>query len=104
MDRQIKFTKTEQALYVFKSKMKQNTQISQVNTVDNNKTFFSHQQIEKTTKAKLYYTLSNPSIQDCESIQWMNAIISNPLTTKNINIAKQIFGMDISALKKAARR
>jgi hypothetical protein len=48
-DKQIKFTKTDQGLYVFKPKIRKTKRIESqfVNTVDENKTFFTTQQVDK---------------------------------------------------------
>ena len=52
--KQIKFTKTEQDLYIFKPKIKKSTKahVLMVNTVDKNKAFFTYQQFKKAKKAR----------------------------------------------------
>jgi hypothetical protein len=101
-DKQVKFTKTNQGLYIFKPKIKQliKTQVQFVNTIDENKAFFTHHQFEWAKWAgELYHALGTPSIQDFKAILRMNFISNNPVTIEDIKIAQQIFGMDIGLLK-----
>jgi hypothetical protein len=100
-DKRIKFTKTDQGLYVFKPKIRKTNRIESqfVNTIDKNKTFFTTQQVDKAKQAReLYHALGTPSIQDFKAILCMNLIANNPVTTEDIEIAKEIFGPDIGSL------
>ena len=66
--KQVKFTKAEQGLYIYKPKIKlkikkTNTKIPLVNTIEENKAFYTHQQYEKTKQARdLYHGIQTPSI------------------------------------------
>jgi hypothetical protein len=62
--------------------------------------------VDKAKQAReLYHALGIPSIQDFKAILCMNLIANNPVTTKDIEIAKEIFGPDIGSLKgKTTRR
>jgi hypothetical protein len=94
--------RTDQGLYIFKPKIKQliETQGQFVNTIDENKAFFTHCQFEQAKRAReLYYALRAPSIQDFKAILCMNFISNNPVTIEDIKIAQQIFGLDIGSLK-----
>jgi hypothetical protein len=73
-----------------------------MSSLKENKQFF-------TAKAKrareLYHAIGTPLLNDFKSIIRMNIIGNNPVTTEDINIAEQIFGSDIGALKgKTVRR
>ena len=99
--KQVKFTKTEQGLYIFKPKIKKNkNEIQMVNTIEENKAFYTHQQYEKAKRAReLYHAIGTPSIQDFKAIICMNMIANNPVTIEDIDIAERIFGPDIGSLK-----
>jgi hypothetical protein len=62
--KQVKFTKIEQGLYIYKPKIKKNnTEIQMVNTIEENKLFYTHQQYEKAKQAReLYDAIRTPSI------------------------------------------
>jgi hypothetical protein len=49
LDKKVKFTKTRQGLYIFKPKINQTieTQAQFVNTIEENKAFFTHRQFER---------------------------------------------------------
>jgi hypothetical protein len=101
-DKRIKFTKTDQGLYVFKPKIRKTNRIESqfVNTTDENKTFFTTRRVDKAKQAReLYHALGTPSIQFSKAILCMNLIANNPVTTEDIEIAEEIFGPDISSLK-----
>jgi hypothetical protein len=103
----IKFTKTEQGLYAFKPMIKKrNNKVALVNTIEENKLFFTQRQYQRAKKAReLYHTLGTLSIKDFKNIITMNAIADNPVNTKDIEFALQIFGEDIGSLKgKTTRR
>ncbi len=58
--------------------------------------------LNEPSKLENYFTLSlgaTPSINDMKAIIRMNTIKNNPFTTEDIDIAKKIFGPDISSLK-----
>jgi hypothetical protein len=101
-DKQGKFTKTEQGLYIFKPKIDNTRNVATqfLNTVEENKTFFTRQQIKKARRAReLYHALGTPSPADFKAIIRMNLITNNPVTQEDIEISEQIFGKDISSLK-----
>jgi hypothetical protein len=56
--------------------------------------------VEKAKQAReLYHALGILSLQDFRAILQMNVITNNPVTTKDIKIAEEIFGPDIGSLK-----
>jgi hypothetical protein len=106
-DKRIKFTKTDQGLYVFKPKIRKTNRIGSqfVNTVDENKTFFTTRQVDKAKQAREHcHALGTPPIQDFKAILCMNLIANNPVTTEDIEIAEEIFGPDIGSLKSKTTR
>jgi hypothetical protein len=100
-DKKVKFAKTDQGLYVFKPKIKKSMRKTQfINTVDENKEFFTTQQFKKAKQAReLYNALRTPSLQDFKAILQINLIANNPVTNEDIDIAEEIFGPDIGSLK-----
>jgi hypothetical protein len=101
-DKQVKFTKTNQGLYIFKPKIiktKKNS-VQLIQTIDENKAFFTNRQFARAKKARdLYHALGTPSVQDFKAMLRMNIIANNPVTIEDIEIAEQIFGSDIGSLK-----
>jgi hypothetical protein len=101
-DKQVKFTKTNQGLYIYKPKItkKKENQVQLIQTMDENKAFFMNCQFARAKKAQeLYHALRTLSIQDFKAILRINIIANNPVTIEDIEIAKQIFGSDIGSLK-----
>jgi hypothetical protein len=101
-DKQVKFTKTELGLYIFKPKINKmsNANAQFFNTINKNKNFFTQQKVEKARRAReLYYALGTLSPADFKSIIQMNLITNNPITQGDIAIAEPVFGPDISSLK-----
>jgi hypothetical protein len=100
-DKKVKFNKTDQWLYIFKPKItKNNNQMQFLNTVDENKHFFTRQQFARAKLAReLYNALGTPSLADFKAIIRMNLIVNNLITQKDIDIAESIFGPEIGSLK-----
>ena len=104
MTKLVRFTRLGNNLYVFKPPIKK--QIQLLNTVEENKTFFTQRQFDRAKRARdLYHALGTPSINDFKAMLRMNTIIGNPVTTEDIVMAEQIFGADIGRIKgKTTRR
>ena len=101
-NKQVKFTRTNQGLYIYKPKIvtKKENQVQLVQTMDENKAFFTNCQFAIAKKVhELYHALGMPSTQDFKAMLRMNLIANNPVTMEDIEIAKQIFGPDIRSLK-----
>jgi hypothetical protein len=82
------------------NKVKFDNKVQFLETVDENKKFYTKRQFERAKQArKLLYSLEYPSINDMKAITWMNAIKNNPVTTKEANIAKKIFVPDVATLE-----
>ena len=88
-------------MYVFKPTIKKkNNKVALVNTIEENKLFFTQRQYQRARRAReLYHALGTPSIKDFKSIITTNAISDNPVNTEDIELAQQIFGEDIGSLK-----
>jgi hypothetical protein len=71
-----------------------------VNTVSENKTGFTKRQIKCAEIARnLYNTLIYPSMKDFKWVILSNQIKECPMTIQDIDVAKKIWGKNISALK-----
>ena len=71
-----------------------------VNTVDENRNFYTARQFKCAKCARdMYHVIGTPSIADFKTVIRMNAIGNNPVTTKDIDLAKKLFGADIGQLK-----
>jgi hypothetical protein len=81
-------------------KVKFDSKVQFLETVDENKKFYTNRQFEQAKRAcKLLYSLGYPSINEMKTIIQMNVIKNNPVTTEDVNIAKKIFGPDVASLK-----
>ena len=71
-----------------------------IDSVEENKNLFTPRQVEQAKLArKIYHALGTPSVKDFKAIITMNAIKNLPITLKDVDLAEQIFGPDIGALK-----
>ena len=77
-----------------------------MNTVEENKTFYTERQVAQAKKAReFYHSMGCPSIPDLMAILRMNLVKNNPVTVEDVKLAEKIFGPDISTLKgKTTRR
>jgi hypothetical protein len=86
-------------LYVFKpptSTTATSNNAQPLNTVEENKTFYTQRQFERAMQARdLYHAMDTPSMNDFKAILCMNTIYKNPVTTEDIKIAETIFGPNI---------
>ena len=95
----IKFHRKNQ-LYIKKLKSAQDYKFCMVQTVQENKHFYTPRQIERAKLARmLYQAIGFPSIQDYKAVIKMNVIKNCPVTLDDIIIAERVFGKDVSALK-----
>ena len=100
----IHFEMTEEGLHVFVPE--QNVGMAFVNTVSENKERFSKRQLKGAQLAKeLYAKLVYPSLKDFKWAITSNQIKDCPVTVNDIDVATEVWGKDISALKgKTTRR
>jgi hypothetical protein len=89
-----------------KSEPGTNIEAQFINTLEENKKFYTQHQFEQAKRAReLFHSLGTPLINDMKALIRMNTIKNNPVTTEDVDIAKKIFGPDISSLKgKTTRR
>jgi hypothetical protein len=101
--KQVKFTQ-ENGLYVYrlpyvKQPTIKDSQVQFLETVDENKKYYSKHQFEHAKQAhKLLYSLGYPLINNMKAIIWMDALKNNPVTTEDVDNAEKIFGPDDTAL------
>jgi hypothetical protein len=76
------------------------THVAFVNTVSENKEGFTKRQIKGAEAARtLYKTLSYPSMKDFKWVIQRNQIKDCPVTVQDIDVALEIWGKNIAALK-----
>eukprot|EP00934_Nitzschia_sp_Nitz4_P004202 Nitzschia sp. Nitz4//scaffold466_size5842//986//4399//NITZ4_009198-RA/size5842-processed-gene-0.7-mRNA-1//-1//CDS//3329552510//4192//frame0 len=99
----VKFTKSENGLYYFVPEHLDTgtpSATSHVQTVEENKRFYTERQVQRANKAReLYHALGTPSTSDFKAILRTNMIKNNPVTLDDVNAAERIYGPDIGALK-----
>jgi hypothetical protein len=74
--------------------------IQMVNTLEENKKFFTPRQFERAKSAQdLFHSLGCPSIMNLKGAIRMNLIRDNPVTTNDVDLAEQIFGPYVGTVK-----
>ena len=77
-----------------------NTTQQYISTVAENRSNYSTQQFERAKLArKLYHNIGTPTVENFKYIVKSNQIKNCPITVKDIEIAEDIWGKDISYLK-----
>jgi hypothetical protein len=67
-----------------------------LNTIKKKKEFFTPRQSKRAKRARdLFHSLGCPSLMNLKGIIRMNMIRDNPVTTKDVDLAEQVFGPDI---------
>ena len=98
----VRFERIGMNLYVFKppsSTTVKAKNAQMLNTVEENKTFYTECQFESAKQARdLFHALGTPSINDFKARICMNTISNNRVSTDDINVAEKIFGPDIRTL------
>jgi hypothetical protein len=96
----MEFKMHESGLHYYDPHTRKNEKILFINTVTENKTSFSKQQIKAAKVAQtLYRTLDRPSMKDFKWIIQSHQIKDNPVTVQDVEVAISIWGKNISALK-----
>jgi hypothetical protein len=103
----MKFTCNPKGLYTFEvsdNYLKKESHM--INSVKENRVGYTQRQFEQAKRAReLYHIVGMPTVETFKTLIKMNAIRNCPVTTDDVNIAKKIFGADMSSLKgKATRR
>ena len=97
-DKKIPFRKSAEGLYYYKPNITKKH--SMVQTVEENKTFYSKRQVDRAKRAReLLHALGCPSIADFKKAIKMNAIKDCPVTVEDIDIAESIYGPDVATLR-----
>ena len=97
-DKLIPFRESEEGLYYFNPTAVKHK--SMVQTVDDNKAFYTDRQQERAKRAReLLHTLGCPSVADLKRIIKMNSINDCPVTVDDVNLAEKIYGPDVPSLK-----
>ena len=79
---------------------KYNTGVCHVETVIENKKFYTDRQVSRAKKARdLLHSIGCPSVDDLKNIIKMNSIQNNPVTQEDVDLAEKIFGPDVASLK-----
>jgi hypothetical protein len=103
----MKFKCNPKGLYTFEVSNKYLEKESHlIKTVKENRVGYTQRQFEQAKRAReLYHIVGTPTIETFKTLIKMNAIRNCPVTTEDVNIAKKIFGADMSSLKgKSTRR
>jgi hypothetical protein len=105
-NKNVKFIKSSNGLYYYKPKYSTSTKNNMsllnhsVESVEENKKQFTNRQFQQAKLTRqIYHALGTPSINDFKSIILSNQIKNLPITIEDVNIAENIFGTDIGALK-----
>jgi hypothetical protein len=98
----LKFKELKSGLYAIKLNT---VQANFINTVQENMMKYSRRQVDRANKAKeLYGIVGNPSIADFKIMIKFGLITNCQVTLEDINIATDIYGPDIAALKRKTVR
>ena len=94
----IKFKRGPQNLYYMEAQY--NTGICHVETVAENKKFYTDRQVSRAKRARdLLHSIGCPSVDDLKNLIKMNSIQNNPVTQEDVDMAEKIFGPDVASLK-----
>ena len=107
--KQLKFKRTKNGLYQYEvpPSYKTNLEISNViDTVAENRMGYTQRQFDRAKLArKLYHTIGTPTVSSFKAALRGNMIKNCPVTSKDVQIAEEIFGPSVSSLKgKSTRR
>ena len=82
-----------------------NVPIQLLETIEENKKYYTDQQVQQAKAArKFLQAVGYPHIHDLKNIISINSVKNCPITIKDINIAKKIYGKDIGSLKGKLKR
>jgi hypothetical protein len=104
-ERQVRFKPLKNRLYSLNPKKETHHQTTDgrfqlVNTLEDNKKLFTPRQFERAKIARdLFRSLGCPSLKNLKGDIRMNLIRDNPVTTKDVDLAEHIFGLDVGTVK-----
>ena len=91
-EKDVRFTRMGTNLYIFKPPKSAQVATALLNTVEENKKFYTQRQFDRAKRARdLYNALGTPSVSDFKAILRMNAIADNPVTTEDIRHCRKDF-------------
>ena len=108
-DKKLKFKRTDKGLYQYEvpSKYKESLEISHIiDTVAENRMGYTKREFDRAKLArKLYHTIGTPTVANFKAALRGNMIQNCPVTSKDVQVAEEIFGPSVSRLKgKSTRR
>ena len=102
-DKKLKFKRTDKGLYQYEVplKYKESLEISHIiDIVAENRIGYTKRQFDRAKLArKLYHTIGTPSVANFKAALRGNMIRNCPITSKDVQVAKGIFGPSVSCLK-----
>jgi hypothetical protein len=102
-DKEVRFTCNEDRIYLLTpnySTNNVNLANHAIDSVEENQLFHTPRQVQQAKLTRqIYHALGTPSLRDFKAIVRTNAIKNLPITIDDINIAEQVFGPDVGALK-----
>jgi len=76
-----------------------------VETVQDNMRRFTKRQLLGAARAReLYHSLGRPSLEDFKKVIKANMIHNNPVTLQDVQVAEEVYGRDVGALKGKSTR
>ena len=100
-NRQVKFHRISGNLYIWvpnKQDIQAGTAL--VNTLQENKSFYTDRQIQKAKLAKkLLSSMAYPTIDQLKAMVWMNLIQDNPVTLEDVDLIEKVYGKDVPTIK-----
>ena len=107
----MKFSQTLEGLYLIeidknykKQKMNQQQKCSVISIKDN-KSYHSPRQISRAKQTKdLHHSLGAPSAKDLKAMIFQKLSKNNPVVIKDVDLAIELFGMDICIYKREINR
>ena len=106
-DKSIKLKRSHNKLYFYQPERNANGEkYCFIETVEEKKLFYSERQVARAKAAReFYHAVGSPSMNDIRAIIRMNLIKNNPITIKDIELMKKIFGPNVGTIKgKTTRR
>ena len=105
----VKFKKSKKGLYYYEPSDNYKKSVKHINnmitTVSENEKHYTSRQVERVKTARtLYHNVGAPTVENFKHLIRMNAIRNCPVTVEDVNLAEQIYGPDISALKGKSTR
>ena len=100
-NRKVKFNRIAENLYIWIPKAEEiKAGTALVNTLQENKSFFTDRQIQKAKLAKkLLSTMAYPTIDQLKAMVRMNMIRDSPVTLADVDLIEKVYGKDVPTIK-----